>query len=50
MLMVEQNAMLALEVSDRAYILERGKITLEGESKALLHDTRVREDYLGKVK
>lgn len=48
-LMVEQNAKLALKVSDRAYILERGKITAEGESKQLLKNPKVREAYLGKM-
>lgn len=48
-LMVEQNAKLALKVSDRAYILERGKITAEGLSKQLLKDPKVREAYLGKM-
>lgn len=47
-LMVEQNAMLALHVSDRAYILERGSISLSGSSGDLLEDPRVREAYLGK--
>lgn len=49
-LLVEQNAMLALEVSQRAYIIESGRITLNGDSKALLTDDRVREAYLGKRK
>ncbi len=49
-LLVEQNATLALKVSDRAYIIERGNITLSGESKDLLEDKRVREAYLGKAK
>ncbi|MDY3249380.1 MAG: ABC transporter ATP-binding protein [Candidatus Choladocola sp.] len=48
-LMVEQNARLALKVSDRAYILERGNITAEGKSRELLHDPKVREAYLGKT-
>lgn len=48
MLLVEQNATLALKVSDRAYIIERGNITLSGNSKDLLEDERVREAYLGK--
>lgn len=49
-LLVEQNAQLALEVSDRAYIIDNGNVALFGESKSLLRDTRVREAYLGKTK
>lgn len=49
-LLVEQNATLALKSSDRAYIIERGNITLSGDSKELLRDERVREAYLGKKK
>lgn len=48
-LMVEQNARLALKVSDRAYILDRGNITAEGNSRQLLKDPKVREAYLGKA-
>ncbi len=48
-LMVEQNARLALKVSDRAYILDRGSITVEGPSRNLLKDPKVREAYLGKA-
>lgn len=47
-LMVEQNANLALRVSHRAYILDRGSITAEGPSQSLLQDPKVREAYLGK--
>lgn len=49
-LLVEQNARLALEVSSRAYILDRGHITIAGKSSALITDDRVREAYLGKSK
>lgn len=49
-LLVEQNATLSLEVSNRAYILERGHINLSGDSKVLLNDPRVKEAYLGKTK
>lgn len=49
-LLVEQNAKLALEVSHRAYILDRGKIILSGASQDLVHDPRVKEAYLGKIK
>jgi branched-chain amino acid transport system ATP-binding protein len=47
MLLVEQNARLALEVSHRGYVLEGGVVTIEGEARTLLHDPRVREAYLG---
>ena len=46
-LLVEQNARLALEVASRGYVMESGTITLAGEAKALLSDPRVREAYLG---
>jgi branched-chain amino acid transport system ATP-binding protein len=46
-LLVEQNAKLALEVSSRAYVMESGEITLQGDSKTLLHDPKVRAAYLG---
>ena len=49
-LLVEQNASLALKVSNRAYIIERGNIVLSGESSQLASDTRVKEAYLGKRK
>ena len=46
-LLVEQNARLALETSHRGYVLEGGLVTLQGEARALLGDARVREAYLG---
>lgn len=46
-IVVEQNARLALEVADRAYVLETGKMQLEGKGKELLADDRVRQIYLG---
>lgn len=46
-LLVEQNARLALEASNRAYVMESGAIFLSGESAALLHDHQVRHAYLG---
>lgn len=46
-LLVEQNAKLALEVSQRGYVMESGEITLTNESKALLTDPKVRASYLG---
>ena len=45
--LVEQNAFLALEISDRAYVLENGEIVMSGESKELINDDRVKEAYLG---
>lgn len=47
-LLVEQNANLALEVSDYAYIIDNGNVVLEGNSKDLRNDPRVVEAYLGK--
>ena len=46
-LLVEQNAHAALAIADRAYVLETGRIALEGESAMLRNDARVREAYLG---
>jgi branched-chain amino acid transport system ATP-binding protein len=46
-LLVEQNAALALEVSSRAYVLETGSVILSGESRKLADDPRVQEAYLG---
>jgi branched-chain amino acid transport system ATP-binding protein len=46
-LLVEQNARLALKVSDYAYVLERGRIALEGPSAELAADPRVQAAYLG---
>jgi branched-chain amino acid transport system ATP-binding protein len=46
-LLVEQNAKLALEVSDRGYVMEHGEIALTDESKVLLESPRVRQAYLG---
>jgi branched-chain amino acid transport system ATP-binding protein len=47
-LLIEQNAQLALGFSERAYVLERGSIVLEGESSCLLKDPRIQAAYLGK--
>jgi branched-chain amino acid transport system ATP-binding protein len=49
MLLVEQNARLALEVAHRGYVMESGLITLSGDAKALLNDPKVREAYLGEA-
>jgi branched-chain amino acid transport system ATP-binding protein len=46
-LLVEQNAAMALSVADRAYVLETGRTVLEGDAKELLHNPEVREAYLG---
>ena len=46
-LLIEQNAKLALEVSSRGYVMESGEITIAGEAKSLLHDPKVRAAYLG---
>jgi branched-chain amino acid transport system ATP-binding protein len=46
-LLVEQNAMAALNVADYAYVLETGRVILEGSGQQLLQDERVRKAYLG---
>lgn len=46
-LLIEQNARLALELSQRGYVMESGQIILEGQSSQLLHDPKVRAAYLG---
>ena len=46
-LLVEQNAQMALSVADRAYVLETGKLTMEGTADELLHSDAVRKAYLG---
>ena len=46
-LLVEQNAKKALEVADRAYVLETGKIVLSGDAKDLMNDEAVKKAYLG---
>ncbi len=48
-LLIEQNAKLALEVSSRGYVMESGEITLHGEAKQLLSDPKVRAAYLGEA-
>ena len=45
-LLVEQNAKKALSIADRAYVLETGKIILEGDAKVLMNDERVKKAYL----
>ena len=46
-LLVEQNAMAALEISDYGYVLENGSVVLEGPASQLVSDKRVQESYLG---
>ncbi len=46
-LLVEQNAKKALSIADRAYVLETGKIVLEGDAKELMSDESVKKAYLG---
>lgn len=46
--MIEQNANMALQAADTAYVLETGKITMSGTGAQLLADERVKEAYLGK--
>jgi branched-chain amino acid transport system ATP-binding protein len=46
-LLVEQNATAALRMSDRAYVMETGKVVLSGSGQELLRDERVRAAYLG---
>ena len=46
-LLVEQNAAMALKVADRAYVLETGQITAHGIAGDLLHDDQIRKSYLG---
>jgi len=47
-LLIEQNAQLALEVSKTAYVIDQGRITLSGKAEELRHDARIVEAYLGK--
>lgn len=48
-LLVEQNAAMALQIADRGYVLETGGVALEGPGKELLHNERVRKTYLGEA-
>jgi branched-chain amino acid transport system ATP-binding protein len=47
MLVVEQNAQLALGIADRGYVLESGLISVEGPAEDLMHDDAIRKAYLG---
>ncbi len=46
-LLVEQNARMALQFAQRGYVLESGSLVLEGDSKTLLEDDQVKKAYLG---
>lgn len=46
-LLIEQNANMALSISHRAYVLETGNISMEGDAKSLANDPRVKKAYLG---
>jgi branched-chain amino acid transport system ATP-binding protein len=46
-LLVEQNAQAALQIANRAYVLETGRILMSGPAQELLHDPRIIEAYLG---
>lgn len=46
-LLVEQNASMALKIADRAYIIANGVISIEGKAQELLHDDKVKKAYLG---
>jgi branched-chain amino acid transport system ATP-binding protein len=46
-LLVEQNANLALQASKRGYVLETGSVTMEDEASVLLHNEEIRKAYLG---
>jgi branched-chain amino acid transport system ATP-binding protein len=47
LLLIEQNARLALQTCDRGYVMESGLITLSGDAKSLLDNPEVRRAYLG---
>ena len=47
MLIVEQNAALALDLAERAYLLETGRIVMSGPARELAEDEAVRRSYLG---
>ena len=46
-ILVEQNVAVSLKLANRAYVLENGRMTLEGSGEELLHDDRVRQAYMG---
>ena len=46
-ILVEQNARMALKLAKRAYVLQIGSIVMEGEASKLMNDERIKEAYLG---
>jgi len=50
MLIVEQNVAMALQITDRTYVLEKGRIAMTDSSRALLQSERVRQYYLGRLR
>jgi branched-chain amino acid transport system ATP-binding protein len=46
-LLIEQNVRIALELANRAYVVENGRIVKQGDSKSMLNDQHIREAYLG---
>lgn len=48
-LLVEQNARQALRIADRGYVMDSGLIVIEGKANQLLHDSKIKEAYLGEI-
>lgn len=48
-LLVEQNAHIALQIANRAYVMDSGLIDYQGQASALINDPRIRETYLGQA-
>ncbi|HEX4918229.1 MAG TPA: ABC transporter ATP-binding protein [Limnobacter sp.] len=48
-LLVEQNAQIALQIASRAYVMDSGLIDIQGDAASLIHDPRIREAYLGEA-
>jgi len=46
-ILVEQNVAVSLKLADQAYVLENGRIVMQGSGQDLLHDDRVRQAYMG---
>jgi branched-chain amino acid transport system ATP-binding protein len=46
-LLIEQNVRMALELANRAYVVENGRIVKQGDSRNMLNDQHIREAYLG---